>query len=153
MLSIHRRLIASLTLAMTHPLPPPQGRGKRRCDFSRTPCVIASEHNVRAWQSTVREAKIMGILCLLIASLTLAMTQDYRFCIIVVQANNMRAWQSNTSNIHGQPIDSLAMTFGILHNTTQLPTKTLMSHNATMARSKAAIISAIFMLFACIIDT
>ena len=25
----------------------------RRCDFSRTPFVIASEHNVRAWQSTV----------------------------------------------------------------------------------------------------
>ena len=85
---------------------------------------------------------------------SLAMTQDYRFCIIfALQANNMRARQSHTSNIHGQPIDSLAMTFGNLHNATQLPTKTLMSHNATMARSKAAIISAIFMLFACIIDT
>ena len=41
---------------------------KWRCDFSRTHCVIASEHNVRAWQSTVREARIMGILCRLIAS-------------------------------------------------------------------------------------
>ena len=31
-------------------------------------CVIASEHNVRAWQPTVCEARIMGILCRLIAS-------------------------------------------------------------------------------------
>ena len=31
--------------------------------------VIASEHNVRAWQPTVCEARIMGILCRLIASL------------------------------------------------------------------------------------
>ena len=31
--------------------------------------VIASEHNVRARQSTVCEARIMGILCSLIASL------------------------------------------------------------------------------------
>ena len=31
----------------------------RRRDFSRTPFVIASEHNVRAWQSTVCEARIM----------------------------------------------------------------------------------------------
>ena len=47
----------------------------RRCDFSRTPFVIASEHNVRAWQSTVCEARIMRILCRSIASLTLAMTR------------------------------------------------------------------------------
>ncbi|MDE7448223.1 MAG: hypothetical protein K2M51_04170 [Helicobacter sp.] len=80
----------------------------------------------------------MKILCRLIASLTLAMTQDYRFCIIfALQANNMRAQQSHTSNIHGQPIDSLAMTFGILHNTTQLPTKTLMSHNANNGALKS----------------
>ena len=31
--------------------------------------VIASEHNVRAWQSTVCEARIVRILCSLIASL------------------------------------------------------------------------------------
>ena len=48
----------------------------RRCDFSRTPFVIASEHNVRAWQPTVCKARIMGILCLLIATLTLAMTRN-----------------------------------------------------------------------------
>ena len=63
-------------LAMTHPLPPPQGRGKMEAGFSRTPFVIASEHNVRARQSNVYEARIMGILCLLIATLTLAMTQN-----------------------------------------------------------------------------
>ena len=31
----------------------------RRCDFSRTPFVIASEPVGRAWQSTVCEARIM----------------------------------------------------------------------------------------------
>ena len=40
----------------------------RRCDFSRTPFVIASEYNVRARQPTVCEARIMRILHLLIAS-------------------------------------------------------------------------------------
>ena len=47
----------------------------RRCDFSRTPFVIASIRK-NAWQSNVYEARIMGILCRLIASLALAMTQN-----------------------------------------------------------------------------
>ena len=47
----------------------------RRCDFSRTHYVIASEPIGRAWQANVCEARIMGILCSLIASLTLAMTK------------------------------------------------------------------------------
>ncbi|MDE7196289.1 MAG: hypothetical protein K2N69_04660, partial [Helicobacter sp.] len=39
-------------LAMTHPLPPPQGRGKWRCDFSRIPFVIASEQSERGNQQS-----------------------------------------------------------------------------------------------------
>ncbi|MDE7197220.1 MAG: hypothetical protein K2N69_09430 [Helicobacter sp.] len=42
-----------------------------RCDFSRTHWVIASEHNVRAWQSTVS-----SIHRRLIATLALAMTKN-----------------------------------------------------------------------------
>ena len=41
--------------------------GIQRCDFSCTPFVIASEHSERG-QPTVCKARIIGILCLLIAS-------------------------------------------------------------------------------------
>ncbi|MDE7196873.1 MAG: hypothetical protein K2N69_07635 [Helicobacter sp.] len=47
----------------------------RRCDFSRTPFVIASEPVGRAWQSTV-----LSIHRRLIASLTLTTTKQHRSC-------------------------------------------------------------------------
>ncbi|MDE7195663.1 MAG: hypothetical protein K2N69_01425 [Helicobacter sp.] len=49
-LGILCRSIASLTLAMTHPLPPEHREGEMEAGFSRTHCVIASEHSERGNQ-------------------------------------------------------------------------------------------------------
>ena len=69
--------LRALFLGILYPLPCGGGRGwVVMLSVSETSLfVIASEPIGRARQSNVCKARIMGILCLLIASLALAMTQ------------------------------------------------------------------------------
>ena len=82
----------------------------RRCDFSRTPFVIASEPVGRAWQSTVCEARIMKDSMPFDCFASLAMTLESDNVAPSVIARGLASWQSNVFERATRLLAALAMT-------------------------------------------